>query len=304
MGLLNGLSGLGAGIAQFAGAAGLEAQKASLAQDNLKLADQLTGARESAGRQEAGQIAATAQATQNTFLAGQGDLTRANQLAVAQTSASATLGAAGISAAASNYATNARKDEVYQTLAQSAPEAQAKTLMVQQQTALEKVQAESAQAMQGAQKALADEQAKPAPDPDKLASLKSNVLALGYSATNDMEVKKAAAATYTVDAQAVERFQQEVINANAEYNKMGMTDTDRVQAKAALDAANQRLAGAYAALKFSRRQAHPGMDEAPPANAAPLTNFDQGGGKRPNAPAAPTAKPAAVRPNSVYPGSE
>jgi hypothetical protein len=38
----------------------LQAQKASLAQQLLQLADQLATARESAGRQEAGQIAATA----------------------------------------------------------------------------------------------------------------------------------------------------------------------------------------------------------------------------------------------------
>jgi hypothetical protein len=40
----------------------LQAQKASLAQEQLQLADQLASTRESSGRQEAGQIAATAAA--------------------------------------------------------------------------------------------------------------------------------------------------------------------------------------------------------------------------------------------------
>lgn len=60
MSLLNGLSAMGQGIAAFAGPAGLEAQKADLAQQQLKLADQLATVRESSGRQEAGQIAAAA----------------------------------------------------------------------------------------------------------------------------------------------------------------------------------------------------------------------------------------------------
>jgi hypothetical protein len=53
-GLINsigrGLSKMGGAIAASAGAAALEAQRESLEQDRLKLADQLSGARESAGR--------------------------------------------------------------------------------------------------------------------------------------------------------------------------------------------------------------------------------------------------------------
>jgi hypothetical protein len=44
--LMNGLSGLGAGVAQFAGQAGLEAQKADLAQQQAVLADHLATVRE------------------------------------------------------------------------------------------------------------------------------------------------------------------------------------------------------------------------------------------------------------------
>jgi hypothetical protein len=57
---MNGLSAMGTGLAQFAGQAGLEAQKSALADQQAILADQLATTRESAGRVQAGQIAATA----------------------------------------------------------------------------------------------------------------------------------------------------------------------------------------------------------------------------------------------------
>lgn len=58
--LLNGLSTMGQGISAFAGTAGLEAQKSQLSQQTAILADQLATTRESAGRVQAGDIAATA----------------------------------------------------------------------------------------------------------------------------------------------------------------------------------------------------------------------------------------------------
>lgn len=57
---LNGLSEAGKTTAVYAATAGLDAQKADLQRQTVMLADQLAGARESAGRQEAGGIAATA----------------------------------------------------------------------------------------------------------------------------------------------------------------------------------------------------------------------------------------------------
>jgi hypothetical protein len=48
----------------------LQAQKASLAQEQLQLADQLASTRESSGRQEAGQIAATAAAQEQGLWTG------------------------------------------------------------------------------------------------------------------------------------------------------------------------------------------------------------------------------------------
>lgn len=75
--LMNGLSAMGAGLASFAGAAGLEAQKAELAQQSMMLADQLATVRESAGRQEAGKIAEAAQGRQFGFQAGESAADRA-----------------------------------------------------------------------------------------------------------------------------------------------------------------------------------------------------------------------------------
>ncbi len=58
--IMNGLSAMGAGIASFAGSAGLEQQKADLARQGVILANQLATEREHTGRVEAGEIAATA----------------------------------------------------------------------------------------------------------------------------------------------------------------------------------------------------------------------------------------------------
>ena len=68
--LMNGLSALGAGVAQFAGQAGLEQQKADLAQQQTVLADQLATTRETGLQKSAGDIAATAAAKEQTFQTG------------------------------------------------------------------------------------------------------------------------------------------------------------------------------------------------------------------------------------------
>jgi len=96
--LMNGLSQMGTGVAAFAATAGLEAQKADLARQTTILADQLATTRESAGRQEAGKIAATAADIQNTFMSGENALNRTTQLSAATIAANATTGAASIHA--------------------------------------------------------------------------------------------------------------------------------------------------------------------------------------------------------------
>jgi hypothetical protein len=68
--LMNGFSALGAGVAQFAGTAGLEQQRAQLANQSAVLADQLATTRESVGRVQAGDIAAAAAEKQQQFQTG------------------------------------------------------------------------------------------------------------------------------------------------------------------------------------------------------------------------------------------
>lgn len=78
---LNGLSALGAGVASYAGAVGLEAQKAALAQQQTVLADQLATTRETGLQTSAGNIAATAAGVQQAFQAGQTATTEAGSTA-------------------------------------------------------------------------------------------------------------------------------------------------------------------------------------------------------------------------------
>ena len=285
MGLLNGLSAMGASVAQFAGTAGLEQQKSDLAKQSMMLADQLATTRESAGRQEAGSIAATAAQKSQEFQAGQTAITEAGATArsaatnttsrdvagiqagsaqtVAGIQATSAQHTASISAAAQDYATNARSNDLYLQLAQTAPEAAQRVLQEQQATALATVQAETAKAAQTDQNALADEQKKATPDPDVVSRLQASLLARGNTANIQMENRKAAAAVYTTDMQAVTRFQQDVINATKAYNDPEISDTDKAQAKSTLDGANQALTGARVALRFSQAQAHPEMSQSP-----------------------------------------
>ncbi|MGD0109685.1 MAG: hypothetical protein ABSC06_37520, partial [Rhodopila sp.] len=215
--LMNGLSSLGAGISQFAGAAGLEQQKSDLAKQQTILADQLATTRESAGRQEAGQIAATAATAEHGFLAGQGDLQRQSAQAIAQTGASATLGAAamtssatryaaGVSAAAENYRADVQSKDVYAQIASAEPEQAARILAQNQQTALAAVQTKNAQDLTTAHDALQAETAKPDADPTRIASLKSQVTSLETSAGTEAAVTTAAAAMYRTDMDSVQHY--------------------------------------------------------------------------------------------------
>jgi hypothetical protein len=67
--LMNGLSAAGQGISSFAGAAGLEQIKSDLADRQAVLADSLASARETAGRTQAGGIAAAAAGVQQAATA-------------------------------------------------------------------------------------------------------------------------------------------------------------------------------------------------------------------------------------------
>lgn len=99
MSLMNGLSAMGAGIAQFAGTAGIEAQRAQLAQQTAVLADQLATTRESAGRVQAGDIAAKA--------AGIQQIETAKNLATSEAGANSRNASNNATSASNNAASNA-----------------------------------------------------------------------------------------------------------------------------------------------------------------------------------------------------
>ena len=92
MGLLNGLSALGQSTAAYASTAGLEAQKQQLAQDNLRLADQLATNR--------------ALTVDQPFAERQLLTSEGGQNARAQLSANTSLGVAGIGAASATNVAN------------------------------------------------------------------------------------------------------------------------------------------------------------------------------------------------------
>ncbi len=285
-GLSNGLSAAGAAVSQFAGAAGLEQQKADLAQQSLTLADQLQGARETAGRTQAGDIAAKAASAQQTFEAGQNTAQRATQLQIAQTGASATLGAAGISAAASKYASDIQSKDVYDQIAAAQPEQAARILAQNQQTALAAVQTQNATALSDAHTALEAETAKATPDPAKIASLKNQVTSLETSASTEAATTQAVAAMYRTDMDAVQHFNTQLVTATAKLNDPEMSDTDRAAQRGLVADLQKQLAGAQRALAYSSDMAHgragtaTGITPTPPASAPtpprdrpPITNF-------------------------------
>lgn len=93
-----GLANAGEAVAKTAGAWTLEAQKSALEMDKVKLADELAGKRESAGRQEQGLINAVAVEKAQIFKGSESEKDRATQLQGHQISAGATIRAQQIAA--------------------------------------------------------------------------------------------------------------------------------------------------------------------------------------------------------------
>ena len=193
MSLLNvvggGLTTMGAGIASFASAAGLEAQKADLAQQGIRLSDQLQGARETAGRTQAGEIAATQAAADAKTAMDRLQVSSANALQVANVEGSSRVQAAqaeaGGAVQAATITSQAHSGDVKAELAQNLP-------FVTQQIATEAVKTgmasdEAALAHKGMDITLgiATEMAKPPAQQDKakLDALYAQRTALVPSAT-------------------------------------------------------------------------------------------------------------------------
>lgn len=267
MGFLNGLSAMGASTAAFAATAGLEAQKATLAAQNLTLADQLQGARETAGRTQAGDIAAAAATQQQAATAANlatteaGANTRsaasnATSINVAGISAASAANTAGIQAASQKYATDVHSKDVYAQIDAAKPEQQARILQQQQQTAMAAVQTQNAQDLQGAHAALAAETASPTPDPDKIKNLKNQVTSLETSATTEAATTTAAAAMYKTDMESVQHFNTQLTTATAQLNQMAMGDEGREAQKGLVQSLQTQLNGAQKSLSYSSDLVH------------------------------------------------
>jgi hypothetical protein len=207
MGFLNGLSAMGASTAAFASAAGLEQQKADLAQQSLTLADSLAGARETAGRTQAGDIAAAAatQAQQATAT----NLATSEAGATARTAATNTtsLGVAGIAAqsASAVEATRAASAQSIASagLAQNKPLIDAQVAEVQTKTGISDMQAGQMKTSLALQTQIADESAKPDPDPTKISALQSQYKGLNYNPQVQAAVLTAADGMATTSQAAV-----------------------------------------------------------------------------------------------------
>jgi hypothetical protein len=326
--LMNGLSAMGASIASFAGTAGLEQQKATLANQQAILADQLATTRESAGRVQAGQIAdvaatkaqvaqagniaieqagantrnaATIEGTAaDTKLRESGANTRsAAEIASAdkraQLTADTSLTTASMQAASETYRVNAQTNDVYAQIAAAEPAHQAQLLEAQQKVAFEAVQTENAKALQTAHTALQTEVGKTDADPAKVANLKSQVTSLETSATTEAATTTAAAVMYRTDMDNVTHLNTQITAATAALNAPEMSDTDRTAQKGLIANLKTQLTGAQRALEYSSSMVH-GRVGAETGNTPP-----GGGGNRPplasfGTPAVPFSTQAGPRP--------
>ena len=286
--LLNGLSAMGSGVAAFAGSAGLEAQKAQLANQSAILADQLATTRETGLQQSRGVIeAAAAEKSQAATAANTAALIagRATDVATEQAGAgarnTATIAGTAANTATVEAAATARNNAV---IAAAAPEQQQKILDQQQATALAKVQTKNAQDLSDARTALQTETAKPDADPTKIASLKSQVTTLETSATTEAATTTAAAAMYRTDMDSVQHYNTQLVTATAALNAPDMSDTDRTAQKGLIANLKTQLTGAQRALQYSSDLVHgrvgaatgnspPGVAPTPPSGVPPGARY-------------------------------
>jgi hypothetical protein len=173
---MNGLSAMGAGVANFAGSAGLEQQKATLAQQGMVLADQLAHASKTAENAQQGTIAAGAAEKLQESTMAQLAVTTASAQKVAATQAGGVMGAASISAAASRANTAA-------VIAANAPLVAQQTAEAAAQAGLAGDSLQLANTSTGLSLQIAAETAKPPEqqDPTKIASLMQQRSQLGMT---------------------------------------------------------------------------------------------------------------------------
>ncbi len=311
--LMNGLSAAGAGVASFAGTAGLEAQKADLQQQGIRLADQLQTTRESAGRQEAGAIAATAASKQNDYALAQLAVTTESAQKVANISGgyqvqAAEASAAGMTGAAAINATQSGKNVTAEIAAQKEAAATAfqnNAPLFNQQVIAATAQSGMAQDQQAvATKALgltmniANEMGKPPAEQDQSKIAQWSSERFGLLTNPDTNAKLATA----VDGQ-IKALQQLVTSDNADVARLTAQASDPAtnsdpaalaRVKTELEGVNtQRVGHASqldAALAMSRAYTTvPGR--TPPAAPAPTGKTFDPSQRDPSA-AGQTAPPA------------
>jgi hypothetical protein len=288
--LMNGLSTMGAAVADYAGKAGLEAQRADLAQQQLTLADQLATVRESTGRKESGEIAATAAAKAQDFTGSENEKNR-----------QATTSNLQISEAGANSRNAASVGAQYAQIAAGEPGRAQEILASRAKVALETVQTQNATDLRTAHQALQEETGKPNADPAKIATLKSQVTSLETSAATEAATTTAAAAMYKTDYDAVQHFNTQLGLATTHLNTPDMNDTDRAALKAHIASLRTQLNGAQRSLEYSSNLVHArvgaqtgtALPTTATGNRPPLSSF---GGRN------QSAGPRVVQPPSVMPG--
>lgn len=237
MGFLNGLSALGASTAQFAATAGLEQQKADLAKQSLTLADQLAGARESAGRQETGAIASAAADKLQAFQAGQTQITEAGATARSAATNQTSLGVANIAAKANEDLSAAQ-----------AQEAKARASLTTAQT-------DKVNTVTGLQQNIADEQAKPSPDPSRIKSLTNQVTAFSTDAQSQAAIGTSLASLAASAQLEMSRLTQQRDTELNTMNGIQYDDVLKAQKQAAVDALNQQIRTAQTRSDYLNQQA-------------------------------------------------
>ena len=314
--LLNGLSSMGTGIAQFAGQAGMEQQRADLAMQQTTLAAQLQHQSRTQEIAQQGTIQSGIVGQQSASAEKVAATEGAARLAAAQAEASAQLGAAGIAAQASEANVGAE-------IAANAPLVQARVKGAMVETGLAGTQLQTAQKALDISLRLTAESAKPPAQQDQalIASLNAQRATLLLDPTLQAKFLGSIGTMVHGASQLLAADQANEARVLAQQSSLNMGDPSvRAKQEALLNEARAQTATDAAQLRTyemlsrglipegdKQAIAPPAPGEAPqtpPPNRPPLGSLLRPPGSAP-APA-PAAGPAAgPRPGAVptsYPG--
>lgn len=315
--LMNGLSAMGGAVSSFAGTAGLEAQKADLAQQGMVLADQLAHTSKTAEIAQGASLAATAAEASHGYALSEQAPRLATELQAATLSSQATLGAAGIQAAAQKYAADVQSKGVYAEIAALDPTRAAAVSAQNEQTLAAHIQNQNATDLQGAHAALVAETGKANPDPAVISTLTNKITAYEASAGQQASIITARTAIYHTDLENVQQLNTRISAATAQLNSPEMEEGSKAALRANIEDLKSQLVGAQLSLQYSSATAHgaiaaatntapPGTGTGAPATGRPslssILTPPGGGGKAAAAPA-PAASTAAAASAPAAPSS-